>query len=98
MTGDLTRTDDLPAPFADAWAGRELALFDVDWYGPREGTALVKAPDPRGACALCATFAGYAGAFDLVQAGRKPSGRPFGTYSGGGYTFTATQIYPKVTP
>lgn len=94
MNGNLNSTSDLPAPFDTVWAGSPLKLWDVDWYGPRgEGTALVKAPDSRGACALCATFAEYPGALDLTNAGTLRDGRPFSKYTGGGFTFVARWVY-----
>lgn len=94
MTGDLTTTADLPSPFDERWAGATLALYDVDWYGKAERTALLKAPDARGAAALAAHFAGYAGGLDLANAGRD-GGRAFSRFDGGGYVFIVRRIFPR---
>lgn len=96
MTGDLTRTDDLPEPFATAWAGARLKLWDVEWWGPGDiiGTAIVKAPDARGACALCSLYPGYTGGLDLTNGGAR-GGRPYSKYEGGGFGFVASLIYEE---
>lgn len=87
MNADLSSSADLPEPFNERWAGATLHLYNVDWYGGREGTALVKAPDARGAAALGAHFVGYTGGFDLAQAGRGGS-----RFDGGGYSFIVQRI------
>lgn len=94
MTGDLTRTDDLPEPFATAWAGATLKLWNVGWWGPGDviGTAIVKAPDGRGACALCCLYTDCKGGIDLVNAGTR-NGRPFVLYEGEGFGFEAIPLF-----
>ena len=90
MNSDLTSTADLPEPFNERWAGATLYLYNVDWYGGPdniEGTALLKAPDARGASALAAHFGRYGGSFDLVQAGKGGS-----RFEGGSYIFVARRV------